>query len=469
VTTTLSAATGSAAESLRGLCGGAVHLPGDNGYDAARSPWNVAFDQRPAAVAYPADTEEVAAVVRAAVAAGLRVAPQGTGHNAGALGDLSEAVLLRTSAMTGVSVDPVAGTVRVQAGTLWLDVVTAAAAHGLTVLHGSSPDVGVVGYSLGGGMGWYARELGLAAHSITGARLVTSDGRVVDVDEDHEPELLWALRGGGGNLGIVTELEFRAYDFATAYAGWLVWDVQQADRVLKAWASWATEAPDCVTTSFRLLRLPPLEEIPAPLRGRHLVVIDGAVRAGADDAERVLAPLRALQPEMDTFAEVPTADLVRLHMDPEGPTPAVSSTALLRALPGDATDALLAAGGPASGTDLAVVELRQLGGALGRPADGALACLDAQFLLFALQVAFTPEMAAQGRVDADGVIDAMAPWVTGGHYLNFVEAPHDASTGYRSEDWSRLQAVRAAVDPAGVVLANHPVPMPSSAAVPQQR
>src|SRR5207302_156874 len=128
----------SAAEALRGLCGGAVHLPGDEGYDAARMPWNVAVDQRPAAVVYPATTEEVVEVVRAAAAAGLRVAPQGTGHNAGPLGDLSDVVLLRTSAMTGVTVDPVAGRVRVQAGTLWLDVVEAVVPHGLTVLHGSS-------------------------------------------------------------------------------------------------------------------------------------------------------------------------------------------------------------------------------------------------------------------------------------------------------------------------------------------
>ena len=461
-TTTTSPAT-APAETLRDLCGGAVHLPGDEGYDAARMPWNVAVDQRPAAVAYPATTSEVVEVVRAAAAAGLRVAPQGTGHNAGPLGDLSDVVLLRTSAMTGVTVDPAAGRVRVQAGTLWLDVVEAVAEHGLTVLHGSSPDVGVVGYSLGGGMGWYARDLGLQANAITGAELVTADGRVVRVDADSEPELLLALRGGGGNLGIVTELEFETFDFPTAYAGWLVWDAKDADRVLRAWAEWAVDAPDCVTTSFRLLRVPPLEEIPEFLRGRHIVVIDGAVRADDAAAAAVLAPLRAQQPEIDTFATVPTASLVRLHMDPEGPTPGVSRTAILGSLPAEGIDALLAA---AADTNLVIVELRQLGGALARPADGAISSLDGEFLLFACTMAPTPEMHAQGDLDAASVVAAMTPWANGRQYLNFVEEPHDASDGFWPDNWARLQAVRASVDPAGVLKANHQVP---AVRIPAQR
>ena len=463
---TTTTTTVSAAEQLRTLCGGAVHLPGDEGYDAARMPWNVAVDQRPAAVAYPASTEEVAEVVRAAAAAGLQVAPQGTGHNAGPLGDLSEVVLLRTSAMTGVTVDPTAGRVRVQAGTLWLDVVEAAAKHGLTVLHGSSPDVGVVGYSLGGGMGWYARELGLQANAITGAELVTADGRVLRVDADHEPDLFWALRGGGGNLGIVTELEFGTFDFTTTYAGWLVWDAKDADRVLRAWAEWAVDAPDCVTTSFRLLRVPPFEEIPEPIRGRHLVIIDGAVLADDAAASAVLAPLRAQQPEMDTFATVPTESLVRLHMDPEGPTPGVSRTSILGSLPSAGIDTLISTAGPEGGTNLVIVELRQLGGALARPADSAVSFIDGQFVLFACTMAPTPELHAQGEADAQRVVEAMSPWANGRQYLNFVEEAHDASDGYTPENWARLQAVRAAVDPAGVLKANHQVP---SVRIPAQR
>ncbi len=152
------------AESLRGLCGGSVHLPGDTLYDMARSPWNLQVSDHPAAVAYPAFPDEVAEVLSAAAAAGLQVAPQGTGHGAPPLeGRLTEAVLLRTSAMTELRVDPQRRVVRTGAGVLWGDLVAAAGAHGLAALHPSSPDVGVVGYSLGGGIGWYARGSGCSA------------------------------------------------------------------------------------------------------------------------------------------------------------------------------------------------------------------------------------------------------------------------------------------------------------------
>ncbi len=228
-TTEPSTATATAAEGLRHLCGGAVHLPGDPGYDAARVPWNVAVQQRPAAVVYPASADEVVEVVRAASAAGLRVAPQGTGHNAGPLGDLADTVLVRTSAMREVTVDAASRTARVGAGALWIDVVEAVAPFGLAALHGSSPDVGVVGYSLGGGIGWYARALGMATNSVTAVELVTADGRLVRADAEHEPDLFWAVRGGGGNFGVVTAMEFRLYPIETAFAGMLVWDRTDAE------------------------------------------------------------------------------------------------------------------------------------------------------------------------------------------------------------------------------------------------
>ncbi len=181
--TTTSTSVDARAASLRGLCAGAIHLPGDPGYDEARMPWNVAVDQRPAAVAYPGNADEVSAVVRAAAEAGLRVAPQGTGHNAGPLGSLEDVVLLRTSAMTAVTIDADRQVARVEAGALWLDAVEPAAQAGLAALHGSSPDVGVVGYSLGGGLGWYARKLGLATNSVTAVEVVIGDGSIVRADE----------------------------------------------------------------------------------------------------------------------------------------------------------------------------------------------------------------------------------------------------------------------------------------------
>ncbi len=450
----------SKADRLRALCSIEVHLPGDAGYDAARTPWNVACDQRPAAVVHPRDADEVSEVVRTAAACGLRVAPQGTGHNAGPLGPLGDCVLLRTSGITGVTIDAENRVARVGAGVLWLDVVEAAAAHGLAALHGSSPDVGVVGYSLGGGIGWYARQLGMSANSVLGVDLVLADGTQVRADQFHHPELFWAIRGGGGNFGIVTAMELRLYDIDTAYAGMLLWDQQHAERVLRTWAAWTADAPDCVTTSFRMMNLPPLPELPPFLRGRQLVVIDGAVLAEDERAEAILGRLRALDPELDTFARVPAAALIRLHMDPEGPTPAVSASTMLADLPEAAIETFLALTGRGSGSTLLAAELRHLGGALGRPAAGAgaLPQLDGRFALFGVAIAATPEMGAQGHADAVALVDALTSYSSGRDYLNFAETPVDVSRSFPEETWLRLKGIRSAVDPDGLLLANHRVP-----------
>jgi len=445
---------------MRGLCAGAVHLPGDPGYDEARMPWNVAFDQRPAAVAYPACADEVAEIVRAAATAGLKVAPQGTGHNAGPLGPLDDVVLLRTSAMTRVEIDPVAKVARVEAGALWVDVVEAAAPYGLAALHGSSPDVGVVGYSLGGGIGWYARQLGMSTNSIVGVDLVLGDGSQLRADADTNPDVFWAIRGGGGNFGIVTAMEIRLYEIDTVYAGMLMWDQEHAEKVLRTWAAWTETAPDCVSTSFRMLNLPPLPDLPPFLQGRQLVVIDGAVLADDDTAAGVIADLRALEPEMDTFARVPAAGIVRLHMDPEGPTPGVSDSTLLADLPDPAIETFLALTGRGSGSTLLAAELRQLGGALARPAEGAgaLPMLDGKFVLFGVAIAMTPEIGAQGRADATALVDAMTAYSSGRDYLNFAENQVDVSKSFPEQTWQRLKGIRSATDPHGLLVANHRIP-----------
>jgi FAD/FMN-containing dehydrogenase len=438
---------------LRDLCGGAVALPGDDGYDAARQAFNLALDQRPAAVAYPADAAEVAAIVKAARAAGLRVAPQATGHNATPLGDLSGSVLVKTTGLGGVEIDPVARTARVGAGTLWEDVVDAAAPHGLVALHGSSPNVGVVGYSLGGGMGWLARSHGLQADSVTAVELVTADGQLVRTDAQQDPELFWALRGGGGSFGVVTALEFRLYPLREVYAGFMLWDWIHAERVLTAWAAWATDAPDHVTSALRIMQLPPLEELPPFLRGRSVVMIDGAVQG--DPA--VLEPLRALAPEIDTFATVPAPSLVRLHQDPEEPMPVVTDSALIQALPAEAVAALLAVAGPGSGSPLDGVELRQAGGALARSTEGrgALAGIDGAFVLFVAGLALSPEMAATKAAHAERLTAALRPWSSAGQYLNFAERPTDVSRAFEAATYARLRAVKDRLDPHGVIHANH--------------
>ena len=450
------------AASLRGACGSTIHLPGDAAYDAARVPWNVAIDQRPAAVAVPRDVAEVQRVVRAAVAADLRIAPQSTGHNAGPLvaQGLDDVVVLRTSAMTDVQVDPVRRVARVEGGALWVHATEAAGDHGLAALHGSSPDVGIAGYSLGGGIGWYARKLGLATNSLLAVELVTADGEHVRADDTRNRELFWALRGGGGSFGVVTALEFRLYDIPTAHAGMLVWDLALAEPVLRRWVDWTAGAPDEVTTSFRVLNLPPLPDIPAPLRGRSVVVVDGAVLDTDSRAEEVLADLRSVTPEIDTFARVPARSLVRLHMDPEGPTPTVSDSTVLTELPDDGIEAFLSEVGPGSSSSLLLAELRQLGGALGRDHEGggALKRLDGAFVAFGAAIAAGPELAAQGQHDAHRLTKVLSPWRNGRSYLNFAETAVDPRSGYDERAWLQLKGIRSAVDPHGTFVGNHRIP-----------
>jgi len=334
-----------------------------------------------------------------------------------------------------------------------------AAEHGVTALGGSSPDVGIVGYSLGGGIGWLARKYGLATNSVTAVELVTADGSRVRADRDHEPELFWALRGGGGNFGVVTAIEFALYPVSQVYGWAMAWDWSESERVLSRWAEWAPGAPDEITTSIRIMQLPPFPEIPEPIRGRQLVMIDGAYTGDMADAEAALAPLRELGPEIDMFGPMPTPGLVRLHGDPEQPVPAASHQAMLAELPPEAVHALVAAAGPDSGSPLLFAELRQLGGALGRVPEehGALPALDAAYALFSVGIAATPELGVAVAAHARAVSETMEPWSTGGSYLNFAETRTDPRSAYPAETYSRLQAVRAQVDPSGLLQANHEI------------
>ena len=295
----------------------------------------------------PETPDDVIAAIAYARARGLRVAPQGTGHNAGPLGSLADTQLLRTDAMRGVRIDPSRRIARVQAGALWLDVVEAAAAHGLAALAGSSPDVGVVGYTLGGGVSWLGRRYGLAASHVEAIELVTADGRHRRVDHAHEPDLFWALRGGGGDFGVVTAIELRLLPMTHAYAGILSYPITRAHEVLHAWRELTqAQPPEELTTVGRFLQLPPIPEIPEPVRGKSFVVVEAYHVGDAAQADELLAPLRALGPVNDTVQTVPMPALSHIHMDPEQPVPGFSDGMLLGELPTTAAvDAIVAAAG----------------------------------------------------------------------------------------------------------------------------
>ena len=438
---------------------GVLVLPGDAVWDTARSPWQLATDQRPVAVVQAASTADVVATVRAARSLGLRVAPQATGHNAAPLGPLDGTVLLRTSAMRDVVVDAGARTARVGAGALWADVTAAAAPHGLAGLAGTAADVGVVGYTLGGGVSWFGRSHGLAANHVTAAEVVTADGVVRTVSATEEPDLFWALRGGGGAYCVVTALEFALFPLTEVRAGALHWPLDRAAEVLGVWREWIATAPDEVTSIARLLRIPPVEAMPQAVRGRDLVVVEIVSQLDADRTAALLAPLRATGPEVDTVGATPVTELAALHMDPPVPTPGTGDGVQLALLPTEALAALLDVAGPGRARPLLAVDLRHLGGALAKSdGGGALSRLDAEVAVFA--VAITPDEASVRAVhDAlDELRATLAPWEAPHAYRNFSERPAMPGAFHPADVLERLHAVKTAHDPFDLVRANHPVP-----------
>jgi FAD/FMN-containing dehydrogenase len=439
---------------------GLLVTPADAGWDEARAAWNLAVDQRPAAVALPESADDVVAVVRYALERDLRVAAQGTGHNARPLGDLSGVVLVKTHRMRGVEIDADARIARAEAGALWKDVVGPAAEHGLAALSGSSPDVGVVGYSLGGGVSFMARRYGLAANRVLAVDIVTAAGDLIRADRRDNADLFWAVRGGGGNFGVVTAIEFELFEVESVEGGMILYPIERAAEVLAAWREWTATVPEAVTSCARILRVPPLPEIPEPVRGQAFVVVEPYVIAAPGEADALVAPLREMGPAIDMFRTIPMAELIHAHMDPEHPVPGMGDHQLLGELTAETIDAMVAVAGPDAETALLQVEIRHLGGAVARPVggNGALACIDAPYATFAVGMVMGPEMGAAVAADLAKVREAFSPWDAGRAYLNFAEAKTDPATLFDPTAYARLRAIKADLDPQGVFVANHAIP-----------
>lgn len=440
-------------------------LPHDPKWNEARLAWNLSADQQPEAVAFPESADDVIAVVRWARQRGLRVAPQGTGHNALPLGSLAHTVLVKTERMRGVQIEAQAHSARVDAGVLWAEVSDAAAEHGLAALAGSSPDVGVVGYSLGGGISWLARRYGLAANSVTAVELVNAAGELIRADAENHADLFWALRGGGGAFGVVTALEFKLFPIAEVDAGILFFPLERGAEVLRAWRRWVDDVPDEITSIGRFLRFPPIPGLPEPLRGKSFAAVEATSLLSRDATDQLLRPLRELGPAMDTFATMPVQELKHVHMDPKQPVPGFGDSLLLADVTDAAIDALVRAAGAESGSPLLSVELRHLGGALARGArdGGALASVEGSFLMSAVGATPNAETGAAVKAHVEVVQAALAPWDSGRMQLNFAQRRERGERLFGAVVHRRLQAVKAAVDPDDVFRSNHPIRPPAEA------
>lgn len=436
---------------LRAAVRGAVHAPGDVGYDVARRGWNLRFVAHPAVVVEAADADDVAASVAFARRHGLPLAVQATGH--GTVRPADGALLLRTGRLDGVAIDPVAGTARIEAGVRWGAVLAAAQPHGLAPLLGSSPTVGAVGYTLGGGLGWLARKHGLAADAVLAFEVVTPDGERRVASADEHPDLFWGLRGGGGALGVVTAMTMRLVPVAQVYAGNLYYPAEAAREVFARWRAWIADAPDELTSSVLVMNFPPFPEVPEPLRGRSFAIVRGCWCGDLDDGAGLLRYWRDWRaPELDAFGPLPFAEAARISNDPEGPMPAYTSGAWLRDLDAGAIDAIVDHALPQGGSPaLAFAEVRHVGGAVARvPAEaGAYGNRDAELVLSLVGAAPTPEVLEVGHALVGRLQAALAPALTGGVYLNFLEGDESRARvrdGLAPGAYERLARLKARYD-----------------------
>jgi hypothetical protein len=334
------------------------------------------------------------------------------------------------------------------------------AKHGLTALAGSSHDVGVVGYTLGGGLSFLSRKHGLAASSVTAIEVVTADGELHRVDADHEPDLFWALRGGGGSFGVVTAIEFRLLDYAEVHAGMMLFPWERSAEVLHAWRELTQTLPDEMHASARIMQFPPIPDLPDFLRGRKLVVIESVYLGDAATGDELMRPLIELGPEVNTLGTMPAAALQQLHMDPPGPVPGASDYMVLDDLTPEGLDALIELAGPGSDSPLLAVELKLLGGELERPHQdhGARGTFAGRYMLFMVGMVMSPDAKAAILAHAQRITSALSDVRSESGYLNFAEAPgHDSAELFDAASYARLREIRARYDASGKFVANHPI------------
>ena len=434
----------------------ALIWPGSDLYDMARQAFNLHADQRPACICVAHTVADVQGALAYAREAGLTVAAQTTGHLSQTLPTLERTLLLKTALHDGdVEVDPVNRTARIKAGALWGDVVDAVAPHGLAVMHGSSPTVGVIGYLLGGGLSFYGRRHGLAVNHVRALEVVTPDGLHRRCDAEHNRDLFYALRGGAGGYAVVTAVEIGLLPYAEVTGGALFFPATDARRVMRAWLGWTAHASDDITTTFRILNLPPVPEVPEPLRGVATVCVNGVALDPAE-AQRLEARLRHVAtPMLGGFGPMPSAAVPRLHGDPEAPAPFIGDGMLLEKLDDWAIDSFLRVAGPRS--PLLAAELRQLGGALASPPPGAGARghLEGRFLLFGVGIPGAPAPVDELHAFLDQYLTMMRPWATGTRFTSFAERTSALRTCVPEGVLTRLARIRAAADPTGLLLASH--------------
>lgn len=445
---------------LSAAVSGIVAVPDSPEFAEETFAFNAATVHRPDVVLGAADAQDVAAGVKWAAERRLPVSVQSTGH--GAESAVDGGLLITTRRMQEVQIDPVERTARVGAGVKWRTLLEASVPHGLIGLHGSSTDVGVVGYTVGGGLPILGRAHGFAADHVRSMEVVTADGALRRIDAEAEAELFSLMRGGKGNFGIVTAIEFSLFPLGDFYGGGIIYPGADAEAVLTAFREWLPTLPDEASPTISLLRLPDMEFVPQPLRGQFVVHMPFAFLGNRDDGDALLAPMRAVStPLMDTAGPMNYLDVDQVHMDPADPLPFIDAGGLLKEFGEEAAADLLRLAGDGTDCPLLLIEIRPLGGALSRGGllPDAVSGRDAAFLLFLLGFKLPPVLPAVTE-SIQAILAAMAPYSTGYTLVNFHGQPGDEADRARAwspEVYERMRAAKTSYDPGNLLRFGHAI------------
>jgi FAD/FMN-containing dehydrogenase len=450
---------------------GDVIRPSDPRYGAARTLWNAMVDRRPALIARPRTAEDVGTAILAARDAGLEIAVRCGGHSLPGHSMSGGGLTLDLSAMNAVSVDPATATARVGGGALLNDVGEAAAPHALTMPFGHVSHTGVGGLTLGGGIGWVMRRYGLAIDSLRSAELVTAEGSVVRASEEENPDLFWALRGGGGNFGVVTEFEFDLHPFGPeALAGMILYRLEDAPDALRFCRDFMQAAPDALAVFETFMTVPPEEPFPAELQGRPAFALGIAYAGPTEEGERVMQPLREFgRPALDALGAMPALAIQQM-LDPTAPHGMrnYSRSHWLAELPDAAIDEQVRRHAEVA-SPMSLIINGRMGGAVERVPREATAFGHRHAKRLLLAVSAWWEGDDDEQIEwCQGVFDAMEPYSTGGVYVNFVEDEGEerVQAGYADDIWPRLVAAKDRWDPDNVFHLNPNIP-PSNGTVAQ--
>jgi hypothetical protein len=446
---------------LRAAVTGRLITRDESDWSAACLAWMVNVAQEPAAVLEVASVEDVLIAVRWAIDHGLAVTAQPVGHAARRA--IDGALLLRTGALGGIELDLDGRTARVGAGVRCGELLAALDGTGLTALVGGSPDPTVVGLTLGGGISWFGRAYGLGANSVVALDVVDAAGHLVHVTATSDPNLFWALRGGGGDFGIVVSIEIALHPAAALYGGRLLWSVEHAGIVLRVFRDLAAYAPREMSIWAHIYHFPPLPEVPESVRGRSFVSIAATYLGEMITAEALLWPLREAAPvEIDTMAVLPMSQLARVTDEPVEPMPVLEHSMLLEVLDDAAIDRLVAVAADPRRSPLAFVQIRGLGGAFAEPHPwrGAAGHIAEPFLLFALGVPSEPELVVPIQCAFASLDDAILEQRSFRRLPNFIGQGQDEASGYDFATLERLRAIKRERDPLATIRSNRPVSAP---------